>query len=574
MAVTRVIMILLLLAGASAADTVYLRDGRQMVGKVTKEAKRYKVEMTYGTVYVDELDVIYVAEGTGTTLPATAPAAVEEPAKPVAVSVAPSVRWNLADIVVPDPAAFMLGRELEALGTEATEAARLQLPQWKINTHEGQRKVWEDWLPRDEQRRRRSEFDKHVKNAVELARQAKSATWSRKPEDIAKGKRQEEQGQLAFYDAARAWPDFTFQLFIQGVLDLRAGKDKAAEQRFRTCIEREPLVAAYHQGRGLALSKVKRPLEALAEFVTCLELRDDSYEPIRLVETAMKDVPGTQVRDPIYMKAQDLLARYEPPKSATPSYSAFNPATPWLMPGKPWMWAADNLSPAPPYDRVVARQCLAVPLTEDGVLVVDEAAIAGAEVMYLQVAPDLLLRAEPAAPSYSYWSPSTQKTKPVPLSAIRVEGCTFTPVDMEKPAKIAAECDVTVRAANLYRAMGTETRVGVCRAKPAGAEVQILPGLLPGETVGVATKDGQFAGFLSARTRLDSDDWGKSQFMDPLDVAAYAARTKKSPRSKSMSSWNSPTLKADAPKFTAKGDVFLLHVLIGEKPPPAVGQPK
>ena len=54
--------LILALAGArpSAAETVYLRDGRKLVGKVTREGQKVKVEMALGTVLIDAAEVIYI----------------------------------------------------------------------------------------------------------------------------------------------------------------------------------------------------------------------------------------------------------------------------------------------------------------------------------------------------------------------------------------------------------------------------------------------------------------------------------------------------------------------------------
>ena len=57
-------------------ETVYLRDGRKLVGKVTREGQKLKVEMALGTVLVDAADVIYIAPTDAPTQPAAVPGAV------------------------------------------------------------------------------------------------------------------------------------------------------------------------------------------------------------------------------------------------------------------------------------------------------------------------------------------------------------------------------------------------------------------------------------------------------------------------------------------------------------------
>ena len=60
---------LALAAAAAPADIVYMRSGKQYVGKVTKQGDGLKIEMDLGTIVVKESDTIYVAYGTGTTQP-------------------------------------------------------------------------------------------------------------------------------------------------------------------------------------------------------------------------------------------------------------------------------------------------------------------------------------------------------------------------------------------------------------------------------------------------------------------------------------------------------------------------
>jgi hypothetical protein len=43
----------LVLAAGAAGESVYLRDGRTLVGKVTKKKGKVRIEMPYGTVVVD-----------------------------------------------------------------------------------------------------------------------------------------------------------------------------------------------------------------------------------------------------------------------------------------------------------------------------------------------------------------------------------------------------------------------------------------------------------------------------------------------------------------------------------------
>ena len=142
------------------------------------------------------------------------------------------------------------------------------------------------------------------------------------------------------YAAATVWPDTIIREFLAGTLDLRAKNYKRAKQRFSNCIDAEPLVAAFHQGRGIALIGLNQHLQALEEFSVCLQLRDDSFRSLELVGEAMRVTPGAKIKDPAYVKAKDLLAQYEKPKTA---YRIRSRRMAWLMPGRLWQSRDETL---------------------------------------------------------------------------------------------------------------------------------------------------------------------------------------------------------------------------------------
>jgi len=77
-----------------------------------------------------------------------------------------------------------------------------------------------------------------------------------------------------------------------------------------------------------------------------------------------------------------------------------------------------------------------------------------------------------------------------------------------------------------------------------------------------------FAGLLTARDDPRADDCGKSVFIKPADLSAWAARTKRSLAARSgYRSSREPALVAGAKKITSVEPVFIVHVLSGEKPP-------
>ena len=554
----------LVLAGAGLADTVYLRSGKKLVGKVTKIDGKYRVDMGVGVVDVDEADVLYVAKG-GATRPALTTGPSIDVA-PVPVRIRPAVVWNINDANTPEPIVFMLARRRELLLDDpASGGLGEQVKHWQISVHDGKRKLGAQWITRDQQRHRRTEYEKRLRKAEEITREVRSLTYSRKAGDAAKRKRLTGQAIKEMEAAVRGWPDPIMQSFLQGVLELRKKNYLQAEVRFRKCTEAEPLVAGFRQGRGIALLGLERPLDALAEFIACLQLRDDSGGAIDQVEKSMKEVPGAKVGSPIYRSAQALLERYEKPDRA---YRSYGRGVAWLMPGRrPWQARGETLF-TPPCDRVVTRQALGVPIT-DSALLVDEAALAGAELVYVQLTDDLLVRAYPKRRTYGYGA----KKLDLPISAVIVPTATFTPVEMEKPAPLKAGQRLTIRAANSYRVMGTEIRIGAASVVKADKDgVTLDGGVLPGEPLAAAFADKAFAGFLTGRTDPEADGCGKSTFIKPADLTAYLKKLKGTLRYSPYRSWSGPKLKEDAPKHSAGGRVFLVYVLLGDKPPAPVGK--
>ena len=154
MRATRILVLLigLVLAAAAAGETVHMRDGRKFVGKVTKAGDKLRIEMAYGTITVDQADVLIVLSG-GTTQPSrptTWPRSLYRPA----VRLRPKARWNINQATHPEPIVFMLTRQLELLGDEISDQSiGRRLEQWRIALHDGKRKVGKKWLSRAEQRR-------------------------------------------------------------------------------------------------------------------------------------------------------------------------------------------------------------------------------------------------------------------------------------------------------------------------------------------------------------------------------------------------------------------------------------
>jgi hypothetical protein len=164
-----VLVAVLAVAASAIGETVHLRDGRSLVGKVTKRDGKVKIEMPYGTVIVDQSDVIYIGQGEPTTRPST-PSSVDGSSDPGGTRTA--VEWNPTLATLPEPLLFMAERRLELLPEGMSYGARQELEQWRAAVHDRKRKVGGTWLTPDQQRHRRAEFEKRVRAANDKARQA------------------------------------------------------------------------------------------------------------------------------------------------------------------------------------------------------------------------------------------------------------------------------------------------------------------------------------------------------------------------------------------------------------------
>jgi hypothetical protein len=217
----------------------------------------------------------------------------------------------------------------------------------------------------------------------------------------------------------------------------------------------------------------------------------------------------------------------------------------------------------------VSKQALGIPISED-VLLVDAEAIAGSELIYVELGPRQVVRAKAMRRSYSSLSGSSE----VPVSAIRVSGVSLTPVDAAKPVALKPEQSVTIRAVNLHRQMGTEIRAGHAKVVAAGPEeVKLEPTLLPGEAVGAAFVGEAIAGLLTARCEGEQEGCGRSSFVKPAYLTERVKRIKQSlAYGSGFPRYGGPKLKKDLPKTAADGRVFLVHILALEKPPHDFGK--
>jgi len=538
------------------ADTVVLKDGRRFVGEVTTADGKVTVQTAAGPKTWSEAEVLYT---TPEDLPAPPPETpAPQPAEPPEAG--PQVPWDPNAATLPEPLLYMTMRQIELLPPgQVAPATRAKLRHWQAYCHERRRKFGTLWLDREERRRRREAFASRAEEAGDALRRAKRRRADDHKERV-RQRREIAQARAALIQAAKTWPDQVISEFLVATQELDGGEYAAAQRRFQWCIRAEPLVTAFHQGRGMALLGLKLPLKALEEFETCLKQRDDTLQTMHLLKTAMLEVPGRALRNAEFLEAKALLERYEPPAR---EYRPYRNGTRWLMPGREWTSREGDL-PTPPYERIICRTALAVPITED-VLVTDTEALAGALAVYVQATPGEVVR---ATPPRTYGS---RRPGEVPLTLIRAHGAAFTPVEMEKSAPLTGGVKLTIHAVNAYRQMGAAIRRGQATVASAGEGGVKLEGtgLLPGERVGAAFAGERFAGFLTARIKLRGDQAAASEFVDPEALSEWAGKAKSALSRYRPSSYSrGPKRKEDAPLTPAPGRVFVVYILCGEKPLP------
>jgi len=319
MRISMLTLAVLCMAGAGLGETVHMKDGATHVGTVSREGKQITIATGAGTVKVNEDDVLYVADDSAPGT-ASAPATTESATAPAGSAVDPShvrVQWDASAATLPEAMLFMLSRQQELLGGIDAGTLSGQIPAWRAMAHDGRRKLGNDWITRQRQQQLRQEFNARFNDARKLVQAAKGGYYGATPTaaDQAKKKKAEKEANDALNSAVQLWPDQLIRDLLQGDLELRMSLPRLAEQRFNRCIQAEPLVAAFHQGRGLALLASNQGLEALAEFIIVAQLRSDSYESLQLLEQGIKATPGTKLQDSNYLKAKALLDQYEKPRT-------------------------------------------------------------------------------------------------------------------------------------------------------------------------------------------------------------------------------------------------------------------
>ncbi|HUT60171.1 MAG TPA: hypothetical protein VNA25_20180 [Phycisphaerae bacterium] len=539
------ILIPVLSVVAAQADVVYLRNGQKYEGKATTKGDKVLIETRVGTFELDAADVLHIARTPvkPEPSPATSPAGAEPgTGRPISAEQATQ----------PESVIFILMRNLAGTppGT-GSYAIRQQIERWRIAAHDRKRRVGTKWVTPDEFARRRQSYAETLKEAEELLRKVRySSGHSQKSE--AERKRELAPAISKLQAAAGSWPDPLIRNFLSAVAQYQAGNYTQAEALFRRCAEEQPLVAAFRQGRALSLVGADRALPALAELIAAMDLRPDSRELVQSLQECMKKVPGARIKDPLFVRAQEVLSEYpDADRTGLATYGVT-----WLMPGKDWRVRGESL-PVPPYDRMVFRQALGVPIAKN-TLLLDADVVKNAQELFVQIdsntfTPALVRRT-------SMYAREAQ-----PLLTVSVRGYEFTPPPIADANYRPTDNRALAYGLVTYSEMQVSRRKLFAQLGPrdANGAVTATTTLGPGEAAGpVFAADGTLVGFMAAKTDVGADGGGPDRFI-PISKAAAIIKRAASSTSSYYSGFG--RAKRNFKTRQVAGSLFVVHGIIGEK---------
>ena len=436
-------------------------------------------------------------------------------------------------------------------GTAAFELGE-SIKRWRAAAHDSKRNVGSNqWLLPKDFIRRREAFTTLATEAQKLYRDI-STRKPTTPKEKAERAAKEATANLKMMRAAQTLADPLLRNFLIGVAAYEGKNYALAESQFRKCCKAAPRVAAFYQGRGLALGKQDRHLDALVSFTWTLRLQPNSQAALRMLRDGLKNVPGAKMQTPAFQTATELVGQYEA-DSRRSSRSGIE----WLLPGRVVRTRTGEL-PKPQYDRLVFRQAVAVPVGTSS-LIVDEAAVKDAKEVFVRIDETTLVRGV-IKRVRSYGS---KRTSP-PVALVIVGDCKFTPLEADPETKFAADEAVTAYGLGIYEQMGRTVRKinGKILNVEEQGRLQLSAALVAGEAASpIITQDGKLAGLLSGRTDAMADGGGAEKFI-PLSelerILKQASRPYRRP------SGYGRTRRNIQPR-PAPGQLFIVYVTCTEK---------
>ncbi|RPI61673.1 MAG: hypothetical protein EHM48_05260 [Planctomycetaceae bacterium] len=516
------------------ADSVYLRDGRKLEGKVTKSGDNVIIETSGGKETVSAADVIYIAPDAGDT-----------PTSGSAGAVTPSVDGPTAvgvdQVTRPETMVFQFMRKLTtAIPGDESLALRKQLETWRAAVHDRKRKVGSNWLAPKDFISRRAAYDENNKELQDVIKKIKPAVAGT-PRDMG-------PAWLKMRQTAMLWNDPVIRNFLMAITDYQSGNYQQSYTLFRQLHADEPAFAAFAQGEAVALCELGDGLKALTPAMEFIKMRPDAPEALALLRRAIQKTSGAEAKNPLFLAAKELSEKYGELPAST---STQNKMPNWLMPGK-WTFKDETL-PMPPVDRYTVRQAVAVAVTGD-TLLVDSAALVDATEIMVRIDKNTVV------PAVVRKLSTTTKTGPMPaLTLLTVPGYVFAPATRDEFAELNDK-DATISSLGIFEEMGSRIRQTSDTLQVADSQVKVSGKLLPGEGAAPILAEDQLAGFLAGKTDPAADDGGTDQLI-PLAQINQMIRL----AAKTSSGSGSTKLKRTGGPQTAEGKTFIVYAVSGEK---------
>ncbi len=540
-------LVCLALVPPALGDVVLMKNGKAHQGQVTREGNRVLIKKALATIAVDIKDVEKIIRSeTPSTRPAERPFT---PTPTLGTPTRPEDRFTH-----PESHVFLTMRRLAATpGGLDGYTLREQIKQWRAKVHDGDRMFRRKWIsPRDAERAR-DKFAETLARSRDLVSKIRRVSTTTSSGRAQRAKLRRSLGTY-FRQAADVWPDELMREFLLAAAHLESLNYTAALQSFDRCSRTAPRVAAFRQGAALALAGRNRKIEALAACLDVLHLQPNSREAYDLVARAMEDTPGKLMAEPTFQTATEILALYETPTRK----SYLRRGTTWLMPGRPWI-GRENTLPTPPYDRLVFRQVVGVPVAGNALLV-DHGALAEALEVFVAIDARTVVPASPQRTG-TYGTLGTRRKTNVPVGLVTIEDFVFTP--LEVGAALAKGQAVTAYGLGLYEEMGSQVRpvATVVQGVEADGTPRLSQKLVAGEVAGpVVGKDGRLVGFLEGKTDPMAEDGGPDRF---VPVSALADLIRRASRTRSYFGGYGRVKRKITPK-PAQGRYFVVFITAAE----------
>jgi len=538
-------------------DVVYMRNGKTYEGVAERHGDKVRIQLPYGTVEVPAKDVVTIVKGKVATKPTSKPEVKDTPGALGSGGIKTAVPLDKTS--QPEVVAFMMMRRLSAGSSSHAASLKRQLEQYRILAHEKKRRIGGRWLGPKDFIRHRKAFEKYAAEAKELE---KKSSRLKTPKDAKRDKDRVRNLMLVTARrrmAAKAWADPVLRNFLLGAVELEADLDGRAEKLFRNCCREEPRVGAFHQGRGMALLKLHRELEAVEEFTIAMTLCSDSKCLVTQLREAMSKAPGAKVKSKAYKAAEKLLDSHGGVGKAPSGVgrrrtlsTRFN----WELPGLKTS-SRNKALPSIPYDRLYFKQALGVPVSEH-VLMVDTSVLDGALEVFVRIDENTVVPAK----TRRRVSPRVRTKQPPPLTAITIEGYSFKPVTIDAELQLKKTQKVSIYGLGVFEEMGSIPRTATVRVTDLtkdGAAV-LSSGLAAGEATScVLTDDGKLLGFLAGRTNVKADGGGPYRW---INLSEIKTQLKQAMRKRHRSRSDKKDKAAET--RPAAGKVFIVYATFAE----------